>query len=355
MLVIVTHDPDWSENLDERLRSLLREGRARVIVASAFAVVRRLLARADILVCPRSSWSGFPIKLINYMAAGKPVIAAEGSAKTIRDGQTGLTFPNGDAAALTAALKRLSQDVAVRRQLGESARATVTRLYSWQRAASQIEQIYAQVAGPARAPTGVRRLRAGHVAGIDSFRQRSYKRREPPLGCVSRGYNKDMRYLVSKIGGCLVLSVCVLACGHGTTRPVPLPPLEAAPEPGVSGEAAAGYRLQPGDILRVKFLYHPELDIKVPIRPDGNITLQLAGEIHAAGLHTTELEQVIKERTSDRLRDPEISVIVAQLAEQKVYVGGEVRLPGFVALPARDEPAASDHGPWRIHRYRASR
>ena len=139
-----------------------------------------------------------------------------------------------------------------------------------------------------------------------------------------------MRYLVGKIGGCLVLSLGILACGHGTTRPVLLPPLEAAPEAGVSGEAAAGYRLQPGDIVRVKFLYHPELDIKVPVRPDGDIALQLAGEIHAAGLRTTELEQVIKERISDRLRDPEISVIVAQLAEQKVYVGGEVRLPGFV-------------------------
>ena len=139
-----------------------------------------------------------------------------------------------------------------------------------------------------------------------------------------------MRYLVGKIGGCLVLSLGILACGHGTTRPVLLPPLEAAPEAGVSGEAAAGYRLQPGDVLRVKFLYHPELDIKVPVRPDGDIALQLAGEIHAAGLRTTELEQVIKERISDRLRDPEISVIVAQLAEQKVYVGGEVRLPGFV-------------------------
>jgi protein involved in polysaccharide export with SLBB domain len=142
---------------------------------------------------------------------------------------------------------------------------------------------------------------------------------------------KDMRYQVCKIGACVVSSLCFFACGRGTTRPVPLPPLEAAPEPGVSSEAAAGYRLQPGDLLRVKFPYHPELDIKVPIRPDGNITLQLAGEIHAAGLRTTELEQVIKERTSDRLRDPEISVMVAQLAEQRVYVGGEVRIPGFVS------------------------
>jgi hypothetical protein len=61
-------------------------------------------------------------------------------------------------------------------QLDQSARATVTRLYSWQRAASQIEQIYAQVARPARFPTGLRQLRAMYVAGIDSLRQRSYKR-----------------------------------------------------------------------------------------------------------------------------------------------------------------------------------
>jgi glycosyltransferase involved in cell wall biosynthesis len=177
LLVIVTHDAKWSENLDERLRSLLREGRAQVIVASAFSVVRRLLARADILVCPRSSWSGFPIKLINYMAAGKPVIVAEGSAKNIRNGQTGLTFPNGDAAALSATLERLSRDAALRRRLGETARVAVARLCSWQGAALQIEQIYAQVAGPACVPTGVR-LGAGHVTGIDSLRHRSYKRRE---------------------------------------------------------------------------------------------------------------------------------------------------------------------------------
>jgi protein involved in polysaccharide export with SLBB domain len=147
-----------------------------------------------------------------------------------------------------------------------------------------------------------------------------------------------MRYLVSTISAGLLSALCVFACGPSTVRPVPLPPLEAVPEPGLSSEAGAGYRLQPGDLLRIKFLYHPELDIRVPIRPDGNITLQLAGEVHAAGLRPAELEQVIKERTSDRLRDPEISVMVAQLADQKVYVGGEVRVPGFVPYQAGMSP-----------------
>ncbi len=84
--------------------------------------------------------------------------------------------------------------------------------------------------------------------------------------------------------------------------------------------------------MRVKFLFHPELDIRVPVRPDGKVSLQVAGEIQAAGLTTMELEQLIKEKSSERLRDPEISVLVAQVAESKVYVGGEVRAPGFVVF-----------------------
>jgi len=126
-----------------------------------------------------------------------------------------------------------------------------------------------------------------------------------------------------------LLATCACA-SHSSPPPAPLPPLDVAPEVAVSEPSV--YRLHVGDLLRVKFLYHPELDIRVPIRPDGDITLQVAGQIHAAGLTTTDLEQAIRERSSDRLRDPEISVLVAQVADTKVYVGGEVRIPGFVAF-----------------------
>jgi len=133
---------------------------------------------------------------------------------------------------------------------------------------------------------------------------------------------------ITRFGVSVALSVALCACARHPTPSVPLPPLDAPPETAAAVDSE--YRVQPGDLLRIKFLYHPELDIKVPVRPDGNVTLQVAGEIHAAGLTTDQLQEVIKERTSDRLREPEISVMVAQLAEQKVYVGGEVRLPGFV-------------------------
>jgi len=134
---------------------------------------------------------------------------------------------------------------------------------------------------------------------------------------------------VFRLSIAVICTLGLYACAPRPSQLVPLPPLDAPREPIAIGEPG-DYRLQPGDLLRVKFLYHPDLDVKVPIRPDGSITLQMAGDIRAVGLTTTELEKVIKDRTSDRLRDPEISVLVAQLGEQKIYVGGEVRIPGFV-------------------------
>jgi protein involved in polysaccharide export with SLBB domain len=129
------------------------------------------------------------------------------------------------------------------------------------------------------------------------------------------------------VGLFLLLATLTGCSQQRPVAPVPLPALDASvPGPALD----ADYRLQPGDILRVKFLYHPELDVKLPIRPDGNVTLQATGELAAAGLTAPQLADSIKAKSNDRLRDPEVTVIVAELGEQKVYVGGEVRAPGFV-------------------------
>jgi protein involved in polysaccharide export with SLBB domain len=154
-----------------------------------------------------------------------------------------------------------------------------------------------------------------------------------------------MRYVSKWMGVVLSLPIAVCACGRQAMQPVPLPPLDLPSDSAAAGESGT-YRIQPGDLLRVKFLYHPELDIKVPVRPDGDITLQMGGDIHAAGLTTPELEKIIKDRTSDRLREPEISVLVAQLADRKIYVGGEVKAPGFVAFHEGMSPlqAVMDRG-----------
>jgi protein involved in polysaccharide export with SLBB domain len=159
------------------------------------------------------------------------------------------------------------------------------------------------------------------------------------------GESKCMRFSAAHAGVYLCLSLAAAACVRETTKPVALPPMDAPPAPAVFGMPSV-YRIRPGDLLRVKFLYHPELDVKVPVRPDGEVTLQVAGNIHVAGMTTTEVEEIVKQRTSDRLREPEISVIVAGTADQRVYVGGEVRVPGFVVYSSGMTPlqAIMDRG-----------
>jgi polysaccharide biosynthesis/export protein len=59
---------------------------------------------------------------------------------------------------------------------------------------------------------------------------------------------------------------------------------------------AGTYKLDTLDRIRVKFILDPQLNEDVVIRPDGMITLQAIGEIHAAGLTPTALASRIEER-----------------------------------------------------------
>ncbi len=90
------------------------------------------------------------------------------------------------------------------------------------------------------------------------------------------------------------------------------------------------YRLAAGDLIDVRFPYHPEENERVPVRPDGMVNLQIAGDIPAGGITVSQLQDEIRRRASKYLKDPVVSVVVAQLAEHKVYVGGDVTRPGFV-------------------------
>lgn len=149
LLTVVTHEAGWVQCLGRRFQALVEAGDACAIVAPTFHVVRRFLARADVLVCPRSSWSGYPIKLINYMASGRPIVAAQGSAKGIVDGETGLIFRDHDARDLAAVLDRLFMDAPLRQRLGQQARLASGAANGWARVAAQISRVYEQVLAPA--------------------------------------------------------------------------------------------------------------------------------------------------------------------------------------------------------------
>lgn len=126
-----------------------------IAVVRSYDEVRRRLARAAVAVSPRAERTGFPMKLLNYMAAGKAIVACAGSAKGVRDGETARVVPDGDGAAFAEAVVALLRDPAERARLGRAAHAAVAAPGAWEGVLDRLESIYRQVlapAGPVLAP-----------------------------------------------------------------------------------------------------------------------------------------------------------------------------------------------------------
>ncbi len=127
----------------------------------------------------------------------------------------------------------------------------------------------------------------------------------------------------------MLLGVCLLLLGCGSSVKNAIHPAPAGPRASAYDEQ---YRIQPGDTLDIKFFYSPELNEQVPVRPDGRISLQLSGEVMAAGKTPAELTEMLKEIYGKELKKPDVTVIVRTFGNQRVYVDGEVNRPGLVPL-----------------------
>jgi polysaccharide export outer membrane protein len=130
------------------------------------------------------------------------------------------------------------------------------------------------------------------------------------------------------------ITVAALAFGVAGCSEVghKLPPPEATYALTQAQVVRPEYRLQAGDRLNIKFPYHGRANQELPVRPDGKISLEVTGEIVAEGMTPQELEEVIKQRSSRYLKNPEVVVVVTQIGDRRAYVGGEVGKPGYVAV-----------------------
>jgi polysaccharide biosynthesis/export protein len=120
-----------------------------------------------------------------------------------------------------------------------------------------------------------------------------------------------------------IISICALV------------PVRTTGAPDAQAESASSvldYQIQLGDVLDIKFFYHPELNESVIVRPDGRISLQLVHEVQASGLTPEQLRNSLQNRYGSQISQPEIAVIVRSFTAQKVYVDGEVAKPGLIPL-----------------------
>ena len=99
----------------------------------------------------------------------------------------------------------------------------------------------------------------------------------------------------------------------------------------------AAYTVKPGDTLKISVWKEPDLDGTVLVTPDGGFSFPLVGQIDAKGKSVTELQQIMLGRLKKYISDPVITVAVADIKGNKVYVLGQVAHAGeFIVNPRVD-------------------
>lgn len=107
------------------------------------------------------------------------------------------------------------------------------------------------------------------------------------------------------------------------------------------------YRLVPGDVVEVTVLEDPDLGRQLLVRPDGRVTMPLAGTLMAQGRSPEQVQGTIRARLAKNFVEPPtvtvavVSVreaaLIAEEAEEivlnDIYILGEVARPGKFQYP----------------------
>ncbi len=92
------------------------------------------------------------------------------------------------------------------------------------------------------------------------------------------------------------------------------------------------YILGPGDGLEIELVDLPELSGRFAIGPDGTLYLPRLRAIYVEGLTVEELQALLSEQFRTYVIDPQVYVRPVAYRPIRVYVGGEVKRPGYYTL-----------------------
>jgi polysaccharide export outer membrane protein len=106
-----------------------------------------------------------------------------------------------------------------------------------------------------------------------------------------------------------------------------------------SPSSTSDYRLAPEDLLEITLFNIPESEAgvtprktEVRVTQEGSITLPLLGDVPAAGLTPSALEQSLRARYDRYLQNPQVGVSVKEYRGQRITITGAVKNPGVIQL-----------------------
>jgi len=92
---------------------------------------------------------------------------------------------------------------------------------------------------------------------------------------------------------------------------------------------SASYSVNPGDVLRIDVWNEDSLSREVLVRPDGIISLPMAGEIDTTGNSPSQVGDKIAKAFGEYMKDtPQVVVSLIDVTGNKIFVIGKVARPG---------------------------
>lgn len=132
--------------LEARIRAAGQEPRVLLAGRVPHEEIPQLLAAVDIAVMPWTNEYGSPLKLFEYMAMGKAIVAPDRPViREILEDEVEALLAGESADALAEAIRRLATDPALRRRLAASVRRRVEMEHNWDHHARVIEETWREL------------------------------------------------------------------------------------------------------------------------------------------------------------------------------------------------------------------
>ena len=153
---------------------------------------------------------------------------------------------------------------------------------------------------------------------------------------VMVGRLRYYRYLVTGAllftSGAVVSAQDLAAANRGSGHPAETVTTGHLPAARVGTDQPSRYAIGVADSIRVNVWKNPELSGTLIVDPNGSVSLPLLGDVHVAGMTTSELGSWLSTRYASYVVTPQVTVSVVEIRSRQVYVMGQVGKAGGYPL-----------------------